>query len=247
MLGKSFSSCWEQGYCLWGTWACCGGFSCCRAWAPGYAGFSRLATWALGQTLVVVAHRLSCSAACGIFPGLGSDLCLLNWHVDSLPLSHQESPVINFLLCNLPMQSPHTPQCNPFYIQTFNDLSKTQNLEKFVSRWTLCWVLAEERLKPWDSHCWSPSDLKFQIWLPHSEPSMSFHVPEIWTHVVFVKEYFPPILPASKFYSFFKTQPRTLFRTSLTRRLQVITVLSFLALFSVLTQSEQSGCHQAWQ
>lgn len=66
---------------------------------------------------------------------------------------------------------------------------------------------------------------------------MSFHFPEIWTHIVFVKVYFPPILPASKFYSFFKTQPRTLFRTSLTRRLQVIIILSFLALFSVLYQN----------
>ena len=41
---------------------------------------------------VVVVHRLSCSSACGVFPGQGSNPCLLPWHVDSLPLSHQERP-----------------------------------------------------------------------------------------------------------------------------------------------------------
>ena len=34
-------------------------------------------------------HRLSCSMACGIFLGLGLNLCLLHWQVDSLPQSHQ--------------------------------------------------------------------------------------------------------------------------------------------------------------
>ena len=32
---------------------------------------------------VVVAHGLSCSAACGIFPGQGSNLCPLHWQADS--------------------------------------------------------------------------------------------------------------------------------------------------------------------
>ena len=32
---------------------------------------------------VVVVNRLSCSAACGIFPGQGWNLCLLHWQVDS--------------------------------------------------------------------------------------------------------------------------------------------------------------------
>ena len=48
-----------------------GGFSCYRAWALG--------AWAS----VVVAHGLSCSAACGIFPELGSNSCPLLWQVDS--------------------------------------------------------------------------------------------------------------------------------------------------------------------
>ena len=43
---------------------------------------------------VVVAHGPSCSAACGIFPGQGSNPCPLHWQADSQPLCHQGSPVI---------------------------------------------------------------------------------------------------------------------------------------------------------
>ena len=42
---------------------------------------------------VVVVHGLSCSMAFGIFPDQGSNPCLLNWLVVSLPLSLQGSPV----------------------------------------------------------------------------------------------------------------------------------------------------------
>ena len=41
---------------------------------------------------VAVARGLSCSTACGIFPDQGSNPCLLQWQMDSLPLSHQGSP-----------------------------------------------------------------------------------------------------------------------------------------------------------
>ena len=44
----------------------CAGFSCCGAWAS-----------------VVVAHWLSCSVACGIFPDQGSNPCPLHWQEDS--------------------------------------------------------------------------------------------------------------------------------------------------------------------
>ena len=37
--------------------------------------------WSAGS--VVVAHRLRCSAACGIFPDQGSNPCPLHWQVDS--------------------------------------------------------------------------------------------------------------------------------------------------------------------
>ena len=40
---------------------------------------------------VVVAHRPSCSAACGIFPDQGSNPCPLHWQADSQPLCHREA------------------------------------------------------------------------------------------------------------------------------------------------------------
>ena len=46
---------------------------------------------------VVVAHRLSCSVACGIFPDQGSNPCPLHWQADSQPLRHQGSPDISLL------------------------------------------------------------------------------------------------------------------------------------------------------
>ena len=42
---------------------------------------------------VVVAHRPSSSAACGIFPDQGLNPCPLHWQADSQPLRHQGSPV----------------------------------------------------------------------------------------------------------------------------------------------------------
>ena len=44
----------------------------------------------------VVAHRPSCSAACGIFPDQGSNPCPLHWQADSQPLRHQGSPAQPF-------------------------------------------------------------------------------------------------------------------------------------------------------
>ena len=39
---------------------------------------------------VAVAHRLSCFAACGIFPDRGSNTCPLHWRADSYPLDQQD-------------------------------------------------------------------------------------------------------------------------------------------------------------
>ena len=41
---------------------------------------------------VVVAHGPSCSAACGILPDQGSNLCPLHQQADSQPLRHEGSP-----------------------------------------------------------------------------------------------------------------------------------------------------------
>ena len=48
---------------------------------------------ALSTGLGVVAHGLSCSEACGVFPNQGMNSCFLHWQADSLPLSHQGSPI----------------------------------------------------------------------------------------------------------------------------------------------------------
>ena len=48
----------------------------------------------------IVAHGPSCSAACGIFPDQGSNLCPLHWQADSQPLRHQGSPDISFYSCD---------------------------------------------------------------------------------------------------------------------------------------------------
>ena len=45
---------------------------------------------------VVVAHGPSCSAACGILPGQGSNPCPLPWQAESQPLRHQGSPISAF-------------------------------------------------------------------------------------------------------------------------------------------------------
>ena len=61
---------------------------------------------------VVVAHGPRCSAACGIFPDQGSNLCPLHWQADSQPLRHQGSPVLlsyqDRRLCYL-MSAPQPP------------------------------------------------------------------------------------------------------------------------------------------
>ena len=46
----------------------------------------------------VMMRGLTCSEACGIFPHQGLNPRLLHWQADSLPLSHQGSPVKLFLL-----------------------------------------------------------------------------------------------------------------------------------------------------
>ena len=80
----------------------CGGFPCCRARAPGHAGFGSCAlglsscgSWALEHRLD--SCGLSCSITLGIFPDQGSNLCLLHWQAVSPLLSHQGSPAKSLL------------------------------------------------------------------------------------------------------------------------------------------------------
>ena len=83
---RLFSSCGEQGLLSF-----CGGLSHCRAPSLRRAG-SVVAPGLQSTGSTVAAYRLSCSMACGIFPGHGSNLCLLCRQVDSSALSHQGSP-----------------------------------------------------------------------------------------------------------------------------------------------------------
>ena len=67
----------------------CSGFSCCGAQALGTWTSVVVARGLQNAGSVVVAHRLSCSATCGIFPDQGSNPCPLHWQADSQPLCHQ--------------------------------------------------------------------------------------------------------------------------------------------------------------
>ena len=61
----------------------CRGFSCCGARALGLQASVVVACGLQSAGSVVVAHRLSCSAACGIFPVQGLNPCPLHWQADS--------------------------------------------------------------------------------------------------------------------------------------------------------------------
>ena len=81
---------------------CCTGFSLAaeHAGGPQQAVFSRHGAWAPGRGLQELwrAHGLRCSAARGLVPRQGLNLCLLRWWVDSLPPSRQSSPRFLFKL-----------------------------------------------------------------------------------------------------------------------------------------------------
>ena len=79
----------------------CSGASCCRAQAPGRAGFRSCSSRLQSTGSVVVVHRLSCSAPCGIFPDQGWSSCLLRWQEDASPLSHWGRPYYCVLDCFL--------------------------------------------------------------------------------------------------------------------------------------------------
>ena len=100
---------------------------------------------------VIVAHGPSCSAACGISPDQGSNLCPLHWQADSQPLRHQGSPRLSssdllpalqhvasahyhmvslFLLCTKLIPDPLKSYQNPTY--SFSDLSHCMSIPQYV-------------------------------------------------------------------------------------------------------------------
>ena len=102
LLWRLFSSCGERGL-LSGCGvqpSHCSGFSRGGAQALGHVDqyLSLLSSRPLGQKswhmgLVVLRH------ICRIFPEQGSNLCVLHWQVDSLPLSPQGSQEFGSYLC----------------------------------------------------------------------------------------------------------------------------------------------------
>ena len=78
----------------------------CRVWALGAwasavvaHGFTSCSSWTLEHSCGT--HGLSSSAACGVFPDQGSNLCLLLWQMDSLPLSHQKPNTQFYSFCDV--------------------------------------------------------------------------------------------------------------------------------------------------
>ena len=54
----------------------------------------------------------------GIFPTQGSNLCLLRWQEDSLPLSHLGSPMYVYIwMVHFAVQQKLTQQCKPTILQ----------------------------------------------------------------------------------------------------------------------------------
>ena len=85
---------------------CARAFSSCGKWdhsSSRCVGLSLLrpllsqSTGSRHASSVIVDHGPICSAACGIFPDQGSNLCPLNWQADSQPLRHQGSPKFTIL------------------------------------------------------------------------------------------------------------------------------------------------------
>ena len=93
---------------------------------------------------VVVAHGPSCSAACGIFPDQGSNLCALHWPADSQPLRHQGSPKLqSFKHENPALAKPFCLYTKP---RTLNGQSIMCDLSDFQG--CLCLCDLNHRLKP---------------------------------------------------------------------------------------------------
>ena len=91
-----------------------GGFSGCGVWPLEPADSVVVALRLESTGLVLMIHRLCCSAACGIFPGQGSNPCLLHWQADSLPVSYQGSPRLKMLISGRvsPDLSPRLSETN---------------------------------------------------------------------------------------------------------------------------------------
>ena len=82
---QAFFSCRERGLlCSCSAWAShCSGFSCCRVLPLGLMGLVVMIHGLQSPSSVVVAHRLSCPEACGVFLDQGLNPCPSYWQADS--------------------------------------------------------------------------------------------------------------------------------------------------------------------
>ena len=109
LLHTGFLSLWQSG----------GYFSLrCSCFSLQWLLLSRTACSRLTSS-VVVTVMLTCSAACGISPDQGPNLCSLRWQANSYPLHHQRSP-FPFLLCLL---SPLHSQASTVMVTSSSTLS----------------------------------------------------------------------------------------------------------------------------
>ena len=110
---------------LWSRASRRGSFSCCGTQALGTRAsvvatcrLSSFGLWALELGSAVVAHSLSCSAACVIFLDQGSNLCSLHWQTNSYPLYPRGSPILVFLKKGLLRYNLHTLNLPLYSVQS---------------------------------------------------------------------------------------------------------------------------------
>ena len=115
----------------------------------------------LSTSSVVVAHGLSCSMACGIFPDQGLNPCLLHWQGNSLPLSPQGSPsCVNFCylfgyiyiyMASLGAQTvKHLPAMRETWVRFLggeDPLDKEMAIHSRTLAWKIPWTEEPDRLQ----------------------------------------------------------------------------------------------------
>ena len=138
-------------YCLSRTFSGCGEWGLLLVAACGL--LIVVASLVAARSSVIVLQGLSCSKACGIFLGQGSDPCPLHWQVDSYPLCHQGSHTLLPLFFswseekNIHFFTPNvlaTGLCiNAPFIPKFSILTLMRGVYfLFVSKYEWCWVLS---------------------------------------------------------------------------------------------------------
>ena len=110
----------------------------------GFSSWWFLLLWHKGS--VVVAYRLTCFTACGIFLDQGFNPCSLYWQTDYSPLHHQGSPRSN--ICNIGTDGRHA-QRDPY--------GKTQQE-------TIRTVIASFSTRLWNGH-WQWEMVTEKNWL----------------------------------------------------------------------------------